>query len=124
MFSELFPIVATADMARALAFYRDELGATVGFEYPGPDGTPAYVGLELGSTHLGIGLNPEVASSGPAWCITLWIYTDDCDAAIEGLRAHGVPILEEPADQPWGERIARVLDPDGNEIIIGQRGVA
>jgi uncharacterized glyoxalase superfamily protein PhnB len=30
----------------------------------------------------------------------------------------------EPADQPWGERVARVLDPDGNEVIIGQRAVA
>jgi lactoylglutathione lyase len=30
-------------------------------------------------------------------------------------------VTEEPADQPWGERIARVLDPDGNEVIVGQK---
>jgi hypothetical protein len=24
-------------------------------------------------------------------------------------------LINEPADQPWGERMARVLDPDGNE---------
>jgi lactoylglutathione lyase len=30
-------------------------------------------------------------------------------------------VLEEPADQPWGERIARVPDPDGNMVIIGAR---
>jgi lactoylglutathione lyase len=31
-----------------------------------------------------------------------------------------VQILAAPADQPWGERIARVLDPDGNVVIVGQ----
>ena len=36
------------------------------------------------------------------------------------LRAAGTVITEEPTTQPWGERIARALDPDGNEIIIGQ----
>ena len=29
-------------------------------------------------------------------------------------------VLEEPADQPWGERVARVSDPDGNTVIVGQ----
>jgi lactoylglutathione lyase len=37
------------------------------------------------------------------------------------LRDAGVVILEEPTDQPWGERVARVQDPDGNEVIIGAR---
>lgn len=23
--------------------------------------------------------------------------------------------------QPWGERVVRVLDPDGNEVIVGQK---
>jgi lactoylglutathione lyase len=32
-----------------------------------------------------------------------------------------VEVVEEPADQPWGERVARVLDPDGNVVLIGQR---
>jgi lactoylglutathione lyase len=30
-------------------------------------------------------------------------------------------VTEEPAEQPWGERVARVLDPDGNEVIVGQK---
>ena len=33
-----------------------------------------------------------------------------------------VTILEEPVDKPWGERVARVADPDGNDVIIGARG--
>ena len=33
---------------------------------------------------------------------------DDCDDAIEQLRGHDVAVLEEPHDQPWGERTATV----------------
>ena len=124
MFTELFPILATGDVARSLRFYRDLLGATVGYEFPGPDGAPAYVGLEIGASHLGIGLEPDGATEGRARNVSLWVYADDCDAAVELLRAAGVTIKEEPTDQPWGERIARVLDPDGNEVIIGARSAA
>jgi lactoylglutathione lyase len=119
MFTSMFPILVTADLRAALGFYRDLLGATVTYEFPGPDGQPGYVGLELGSSHLGIGRDPEAAGE-PNERFSLWVYADDCDAAIERLRAARVTIVSEPADQPWGERVARVLDPDGNMVIVGQ----
>ena len=119
MFTTVFPIISTRDLRAALAFYRDLLGATVGYEFPGPDGQPGYVGLELGTAHLGLARDPA-AGSDPGGRITLWVYTDDCDAAVERLRSAGVRIVEEPVDQPWGERVARVADPDGNLVIIGQ----
>lgn len=121
MFSELFPIVRTRDMRLALAFYRDLLGGLVAFEYPGSDGAPLYVGLDVGGAHLGIGLDataPDCAHPRP---IALWVYAESCDRAVDRLSAAGVPVVERPADQPWGERVARVRDPDGNEVIIGQR---
>jgi uncharacterized glyoxalase superfamily protein PhnB len=119
MFTTIFPILTTADLRAALGFYRDLLGADVTYEYPGPDGQPGYVALELGGAHLGIGRDPGMtAESSPRF--SLWVYADDCDAAVERLRAAGVTIVEEPADQPWGERLARVLDPDGNAVLIGQ----
>jgi len=91
----------------------------VTYEFPGPDGEPGYVGLELGSSQLGIGRDRDV-SDGPSARFSLWAYVDDCDAVVERLRAAGVTVVEEPADQPWGERMARVLDPDGNVVVIGQ----
>ncbi len=119
MFTSIFPIITTADLSATLSFYRDLLGATVSYEFPGPDGEPAYVGLELGTAHLGIGRDPT-ATAGQSARFSLWVYADDCDAAVERLRSAGVQIIEEPADQPWGERVARVVDPDGNLVIVGQ----
>lgn len=117
MFESAFPIISTPDVGRSLGFYRDLLDGQVTFQFP-PEGEPGYVGIEIGSSHLGIGLDPA-ATSGGGQRFALWVYAQDCDAAIERLRAAGVTILEEPADQPWGERIARVEDPDGNVVIIG-----
>ena len=118
MFTELVPILSTTDLPRALAFYRDLLGGRVAYEFPGPDGDPVYVGIDIGSSHIGIGTEADV---GPRGGFSLWVYAEDCDVAVERLRAAGVEITEEPADQPWGERVARVRDFDGNELVIGAK---
>lgn len=120
MFTSMFPILSTPDLPRALGFYRDLLDGTVTYRFPA-EGEPGYVGMELGSSHLGIGYDPD-AKDGPAGQrVTIWTYAEDCDEAVDRLRAAGVRIIEEPVDQPWGERVARVHDPDGNEVIIGSR---
>jgi lactoylglutathione lyase len=124
MFREVFPILSTGDLPRALGFYRDLLGFEVTYQFP-PDGPPGYVGLQLGPSHLGIGAEPAMAEPAPtpnSPRFTLWAYAQDCDAAVEHLRGHGVPVLVEPADQPWGERMAEVADPDGNRVIVASQG--
>ena len=115
MFDELFPILSTSDMAAALGFYRDLLGATVAYQFP-PTGDPSYVGLRLGASHVGVTLEPSSGRSA-----TLWVYAQDCDAAVALLRNAGVTVVAEPADQPWGERMATVLDPDGNRVHVAAR---
>ena len=120
MFTEAFPILTGPDLPRALGFYRDLLDATVEYQFP-PEGDPVHVALRLGGSHLGLGHDPSVAAGGDDQRCAMWVYADDCDAAVERLRAGGVRVTAEPEDQPWGERVARVLDPDGNEVIIGQR---
>lgn len=123
MFTSVFPILSTRDVSRSLGFYRDLLEASVTYRFPA-EGEPAYVGMELGSSHLGIGHDPAATDGPGGQRITIWAYAEDCDEAVDRLRAAGVRILEEPVDQPWGERVARVHDPDGNEVIIGSRPVS
>jgi lactoylglutathione lyase len=43
---------------------------------------------------------------------------DDVDAMVERLRAAAVPVVLEPVDQPWGERVAYVSDPDENLVML------
>ena len=120
MFNDVFPILTTPDMPRALGFYRDLLEGEVEYQFP-PEGDPGYVGMNIGGGHLGIGLSPDSQAGAGGQRFALWVYAESCDEAIERLRGAGTTVTEEPADQPWGERIARVLDPDGNEVIVGQK---
>jgi lactoylglutathione lyase len=120
VFVDAFPIVTTPDMQRALGFYRDLLDGVVEYQFP-PTGEPGYVSVRIAEAHLGIGLDPEAKAGAGGQRFALWVYAEDCAAAVDRLRDAGVEVTEEPADQPWGERIARVLDPDGNEVIIGER---
>jgi lactoylglutathione lyase len=120
MITSLFPIIATADLARSLAFYRDVLGGSVAYEFAPDDGPPVYVGLDIGASHIGIGFDTTVQYAPRPGAISIWMYADDCDATVDAVRAAGWQVTAEPSDQPWGERVARVLDPDGNEVIIGQ----
>ena len=130
MFNDAFPILTTPDMPRALGFYRDLLGFDLEM-HPAPGFAMLARGdLHLllsapsgegGGGHLGIGLSPDAPAGAGGQRFALWVYADSCDEAIERLRGAGATVTEEPADQPWGERVARVLDPDGNEVIVGQK---
>lgn len=114
------------DLARALRFYRDLLGFTETYRFPA-EGEPEFVALALGAAHLalaGVGGATEGSHGRPilrpvsGHRFELCVYTDDVDAALEQLRAAGVPVLKEAADQPWGERMGYVEDPDGNPILV------
>lgn len=119
----VFPIVVTADLDRLLAFYTGVLGGELVYQFP-PEGPPAYVSLRFGQASLGLGHDPAFKPAEGTPAISLWLYADDCDAAIERIRQAGQPILQEPADQPWGEREARAQDPDGNLLIVGQHAAS
>ena len=119
MVDEIFPILTTPDLVRCLGFYRDLLGGTVTYQFP-PTGASAYVGLRIGRSELGIGQQDEPGELVNTR-IALWVYTADCDAAVTRLRAGGVEVVQDPVDQPWGERMAVVADPDGNRVIVASR---
>jgi lactoylglutathione lyase len=111
-FHDAFAILQTPDLAGAVGFYVDRLGFEERFRFQ------EFVVVGLGTFELGLAETPEPA---PAGRVAVWLYSDDVDGAVEDLRAAGVEVVKEPADMEWGERIASVLDPDGNEVFIGQR---
>ena len=117
MFTEAFPIITVPNLPETVSFYRDLLGFRPTYQFP-PEGEPQFVTLKLGTSELGLGAGDVIGpSSGYALCV----YADDCDKAVEKLRAAGTPIVEEPSDMPWGERMARVTDPAGTEIVLVAR---
>jgi lactoylglutathione lyase len=116
-FRDAFPIFHTSDLPRAAAFYRDRFGFEERYRFP-EEGPPHFVVVTLGPFSLGLTAVDDVEPPGR---VALWLYCDDVEAEIAELRDAGVEVVHEPEDQEWGERMASVLDPDGNEIFIGRR---
>ncbi|WP_410810522.1 VOC family protein [Micromonospora sp. 067-2] len=120
MFTEAFPIVTTPDLPRLLAFYLDVVGFEMTYRFP-DGGDPEFVALRLGDSELGLAADPKAGGPSAAHRWELCVYADDCDAAVDALRTGGATVIEEPVDQPWGERSARVIDPDGNRVLVLSR---
>jgi lactoylglutathione lyase len=118
-FRETFPILEVSDVPRSLRFYTELLGFRVTFSFDGDDGQPVFASLELeDGTKLAIGGPKEHVESGS---VAIWLYADDVDAEVAELQRAGVDVIAEPADRPWGERVASVSDPDGYTIHIGAK---
>lgn len=125
MKKDVFAILYARDLPRSIRFYRDLLGMIETFRFP-DEGEPAYVTLEWGGASLGIGtydVTPglearDLRQPKEGRGFELCIYVVDVDSTVARLQTEGVPVVVPPVDQPWGERLAYVQDPEGNAIML------
>ena len=113
MTDRAFPIISVVDLAATRAFY-ERLGFVQTYQFPA-EAEPGFVTMQRGASSIGIGAGGAVEEDR----FSYWVYVDDVDAALDELRAGGAPVVAEPADQPWGERVASTRDPDGNLVHLG-----
>ncbi len=107
----------------AIEFYQQALGATERFRMPRPDGRIAHAEIQIGDCVL---MMADEAPEMDAFSIehfggspvSLLIYTEDCDSAYNRAVAAGAKSTREPADQPYGDRMAGVTDPFGYRWFI------
>ena len=122
---DVFAILYARDLPRLVRFYRDLIGMTESFRFP-ETGDPAYVTLAWGDGSLGLGtydVTPglearDLRQPKEGRGFELCIYVDDVDAVVARARPEGIEVLVAPVDQPWGERLAYVRDPEGNTIML------
>lgn len=111
-----FPILSTGDLERLVSFYRDAFGAEQTYAFA-DGGRDVYVSLDVGGASLGVGLTQDVLPEPGR--VALWFYVDDVDEAYRRALDAGAASVAEPADMPWGERVAQVRDPDGLVVNLG-----
>jgi PhnB protein len=83
--------------------------------YPTPDGGVAHAEIRFGDSLVMTGdpMGEHTIPPGAAH-----VYVPDCDAAYQKALAHGATSKEPPKDQFYGDRVARVVDAQGNQWSI------
>jgi catechol 2,3-dioxygenase-like lactoylglutathione lyase family enzyme len=105
--------VRPSNLDRSRRFYRDILGLAIYREF-GPPGDPGVVYF------LGPGLlQVSGHQAGPAGhAMMIWIQVRDVHAEHARLAVAAVPIIREPATEPWGLTEMWIQDPDGVQIFL------
>jgi lactoylglutathione lyase len=112
-----FPIVVATELPILIGFYRDVLGGEVVYRYPLDE--PTYVTVRLGTAEVGLGSHPD-PPRGPSQ-VSIWFYVASVDDVVQRARDFGAVLTADAEDQPWAERIARLVDPTGIEVIVAER---
>lgn len=120
-------ILAVADVARSVDFYRDRLGFVLEALYE----DPAYATLTLGGTRLSLAEQGHPADDRPGVSllapddparlqVVLVLEVTDARAIHAQLAAEGVPSIADPYEPPWGGCRFFVADPDGYLVEVEQ----
>ncbi|HXW89770.1 MAG TPA: VOC family protein [Terriglobales bacterium] len=104
-----------------IKFLERAFAAQAGARYASPDGVVHHAAVHIGTSVLEMG-----EANGPYQPMSsmLYLYLPDTDAAYRNALAAGATSLQQPADQPWGDRLATVKDAFGNLWnIASHRGI-
>lgn len=113
-------VLFVKDMASSRHFYEDlleqpvdlDLGLNVGYKG----------GLAIMQTALVHQVIFGSATEVPTESKTHEVYfeTKDLDTLIKKLEGEGVRFIHPVREQPWGQRVFRVYDPDGHIVDVGE----
>lgn len=112
-YSRVDPWVISADTAAEIAFLTLTFDAheTTGSRITGSDGRIGHVELEIGDAVV------MLFDSGPDWPALpahLRVYVADTQDSVDRAVAAGARVITRPTTLAFGERVARVRDPQGH----------
>jgi len=119
----LTPLLTCAGAADAIDFYKKAFNAVEVSRLPGPKGKLMHASLRIGNSTLMLtdefpewgGLGPKLLKGSP---VTVHLYVENVDAAVEQAVAAGAKITMPLADMFWGDRYAQLEDPFGHRWSV------
>jgi PhnB protein len=117
-YHSLQPYLMFVNTVEAIAFFAKIFGAKEKLCMKTPEGRVAHAEIEIGDSVLMMAdENPEIkAFAAPHYGgspVSLMIYVEDCDTTYAQAIEAGATGVREPADQPYGDRMAGIVDPFG-----------
>ena len=111
------PYLLYQDVAKALDFLTRAFGFRERMRMPMPDGSIGHAEMELADGVIMLGC-PGASYRNPkslgGVTTNIYVYVDDVDKHFERAKGAGARILQEPADQFYGDRNAQLEDPSGH----------
>jgi uncharacterized glyoxalase superfamily protein PhnB len=120
---QVTPYLLYSDVDAALDFLTRAFGFQEHLRHTGDQGYVDHAEMRLGDGVLYLGdpgddyRNPNELGGRT---VLITVSVDDVDAHCEHARAAGAKIVEEPADQAYGERRYAADDPEGHRWFFGQ----
>jgi PhnB protein len=113
------PYLAIEGAAEAIEFYATVLGARERVRMSAPDGKVGHAELQIGDSVVMLSdAYPEMGVRGPRAYggspVTLLVYVEDVDAAVERAVAGGARVVREVEDRFYGDRSGQIEDPFGH----------
>jgi lactoylglutathione lyase len=107
------------DLDAVKRFYTEQLGFTE-FQHD-PNFNYLMIKTTSGSS---LGFMPPMPGPPEQWRPprepSTYFYVEDVDRAHAALKARGVTFEQDPADMPWGHRVATMRDPEGRLVCLAQ----
>jgi PhnB protein len=115
--------LAIKNAVEALEFYKQAFGATERGRMDAPGGKIGHAELEIGDSVFMLSdpfpqssvKSPKEAGTTTA---SMFMYSEDVDAAIQRAVEAGATVEQEPTDMFWGDRFGSVADPFGHRWAI------
>ena len=119
----LTPLLVCAGAAEAIRFYEKAFNAVELTRLPGPNGKLMHAAVRIGdSTLMLVDEDPAWGASGPLTLkgspVTIHLYVDDVDAAVEQAVGAGARVTMPVADMFWGDRYGVLEDPFGHHWSV------
>jgi predicted enzyme related to lactoylglutathione lyase len=106
-------VVSTSDLGPSLAFYADLIGLTPERRQDGFAWLRTSDGVEL--------MLHERPTTPSMSAVAVGLFVADVDKTVAAWQEQGGGVIDPPSDQPWGERMAVVTDPDGHVVCLSKQ---
>lgn len=122
----IIPMLVCRDAAAEITFCQRAFSAVELSRRNTSDGTVIHATLMIHQSLIMIhDESPHLASRAPAKDgsspVVTYLYGDEVDAVIAKAVAAGARVLLPAADQFWGDRVGRIVDPEGHVWNIAAR---
>jgi PhnB protein len=126
MSSDVVPMLVCRDPGSEIDFCRIAFGAVELSRRSGPDGRVVQATLKIGETLVMVHDEaPHLASRAPnpdgTSPVVMYVYVKGVDAIMERATMVGARVLIPPANQFWGDRVGRIIDPSGHVWNVASR---